>query len=89
MTVDQLLKCPVTEKFGQYFESRYKHRKKQWAACFRKGSVANTNMYVESFHREIKHIYLKGKVNKRIDNFIRTLLKYARDKAFDRTAEVC
>ena len=63
-TVEQLLQSPQTETFGQYFISKYKYRKEQWAACYRKGCIANTNMYVESFHRVIKHIYLKGKVNK-------------------------
>ena len=41
-------------------------------------------MYVESFHRVLKHVYLKGKVNKRIDKCIHTLLLYAQDKAFDK-----
>ena len=58
-TLEQLLKCPMTEKFGKYYEKNYKERKNQWAACYRKGCTANTNMYVESFHRVIKHIYLK------------------------------
>ena len=87
-TVEQLLQSPQTETFGQYFISKYKYRKEQWAACYRKGCIANTNMYVESFHRVIKHIYLKGKVNKRIDNCIHILLKYARDKAFDHLVKI-
>ena len=28
----------------------------------------NTNMYVEAFHRVLKYVYMKGKVNKRLDN---------------------
>ena len=42
----------------------------------------NTNMYVEAFHRVLKYVYMKGKVNKRLDNGV--LLKLARDKGFDR-----
>ena len=41
-------------------------------------------MYVESFHRVLKHIYLKGKTNKRVDKCIQVLMKYDRDKSFDR-----
>lgn len=42
------------------------------------------NMYVEAFHRVFKTIYLKGKINKRVDNCLVDLLKYARDMGFDR-----
>lgn len=41
-------------------------------------------MYVEAFHRVFKRIYLKGKINKRVDNCLVNLLKYARDVGFDR-----
>ena len=40
-------------------------------------------MYVESFHKILKHIYEKGKTNKRVDKCIHVLLKYERDKEFD------
>ena len=40
-------------------------------------------MYVEAFHRVFKRIYLKGKINKRVDNCLVNLLKYARDMGFD------
>ena len=41
-------------------------------------------MYTEAFHRVLKYIYLKGTVNRRMDTCINVLLKYARDKAFER-----
>ena len=41
-------------------------------------------MYVEAFHKVLKYVYLKGKVNKRLDVCIGTLLKLARDKGFER-----
>ena len=40
-------------------------------------------MFVEAFHRVLKHEYLDGKVNKRVDNLISTLLQFAKDKSFD------
>ena len=42
-------------------------------------------MYVEPFHRLLKRIYTKGRVNKRLDKCIHVLLKLARDKDFDRS----
>ena len=56
--------------------------------CYRKEATVNTNMYVEAFHRVLKYIYFKGKVNKRLDNCIEILLKLARDKGFERIAKI-
>ncbi len=44
----------------------------------------STNMFTKSFHRVLKYVYMKGRVNKRMDAIINLLIKYARDKAFDR-----
>ena len=79
-TLEQLKKCSHTKDFARYFDTYYATRKKQWAACYRRDATVNTNMYVESFHRVLKHVYLKGRVNKRLDKFIYILLKLARDK---------
>ena len=48
----------------------------------------NTNMYVEAFHRVLKYVYMKGKVNKRLDKCIHVLLKLARDKGFERLSKI-
>ena len=74
----------TTADFGKYFEKHYANTKEQWAACYRKDAFINTNMYVEAFHRVLKYVYMKGKVNKRLDNCLYVLLKLARDKGFDR-----
>ena len=83
-TQEQLSKSPTTSEFSDYFTKYYVSRKYQWAACYRKGSQLNTNMYVEAFHRLLKHIYLQGTCNKRIDKCIHVLIKLERDKAFER-----
>jgi hypothetical protein len=44
-------------------------------------------MFAESFHRVLKHIYLKV-VNKRLDKLINVLLAYSRDKAFDHILKI-
>lgn len=77
-----------TASFANYFRTYYGKRKEQWAGCYRKGSLINTNMYVEAFHRVLKYVYLKGKVNKRLDKCVGVLLKLARDKGFDRLVKL-
>lgn len=87
-TTKQLSKSPLTQDFLKYFNTYYAKRKEEWAICFRRSSLINTNMYVESFHRVLKHLYLKGKTNKRVDKCIQTLMKYERDKGFDRLTKL-
>ena len=77
-----------TKDFYNYFTSNYLNRKQEWAACFRKGSTVNTNMFVEAFHRVLKHVYLKGVANKRMDHCIITLMKLARDKIYERLIKI-
>ena len=64
-------------------------RKEEWAACYRKESLVNTNMYV---HRSLSlsqiYIYLKGNVNKRLDKCIGISMKLARDKGFERLVKL-
>ena len=36
----------------------------------------------------LKYIYLKGRVNKRLDKCVETLLKLARDKGFERLVKM-
>ena len=83
-TLDQLKQSSLTASFAKYFETHYVSKKEQWAACYRRDASINTNMYVEAFHRVLKYVYLKGRVNKRLDRFIYILLKLARDKGFER-----
>ena len=70
--------------FYTYFKVQYCFRVQEWAACFRKGCIANTNMFVESFHRTLKVVYLQHKQNRRIDFLLVILSKIARDKVFER-----
>lgn len=56
LRMDQDLKV-----FGEYFLVNYARRSLTWAMCFRTGLSINTNMYLESMHKVLKYIYLKGK----------------------------
>ena len=71
-------------EFCQYFQNEWLGREESWAYCYRKGMGINTNMLVEAFHRVFKYNYLNGKYNRRVDNCLFNLLKYTRDKLFER-----
>ena len=45
-------------------------------------------MLVEAFHHVFKYHYLKGKVSKRVDKCVVNLLKYVRDKYFERVIKL-
>lgn len=74
----------LSQDFFQYFQSEWLGKEKWWAYCYRTGMGINTNMMVEAFHRVFKYNYLKGKYNKRVDYCLVNLLKYTRDKLFER-----
>ena len=87
-TTEQLAQSNITKEFAKYFETYYSKRAEQWAACYRRSAHINTNMYVESFHRTLKYIYMKGRTNRRIDNLIHILLNVSRDKGFERLCKL-
>lgn len=62
--------------FFEYFKHYMQHQK-EWATCYRLGTAANTNMFVESFHRLLKVVYLDNKQNRHVDFFLFTLIKLA------------
>ena len=45
-------------------------------------------MYVESFHRVLKIVYLESKQNRRVDHLLSVLLRFAKDKAFDQISKL-
>jgi len=77
----------VAPGFATYF-SAYCGRATEWAYCYRVGTQANTNMYVESFHNVLKTVYMGRQANRRDDSLISILLRVARDKAFERLIKV-
>ena len=50
----------------------------------REGTSFNMNMFIEAFYRLLKIVYLDNKHNRRIDPLLNTLLRIARDKAYER-----
>ena len=74
----------LSPEFSQYFGQEWPGKKEWWAYCYRAGLGINTNMAVEAFHRVFKYNYLRGKSNKRVDKCLINLLKFVRDKSFDR-----
>ena len=88
--LDQLLQQlpSLSSEFYEYFKREWSDKTEIWAYCFRVGLGINTNMLVEAFHRVFKYNYLKGKMNKRVDKCIVNLVKYVRDKYFDRVIKL-
>ena len=78
----------LSPEFYEYFNRDWVGKEESWAYCHRKGMGINTNMMVEAFHRVFKYGYLKGKSNRRVDNCLVNLMKFARDKLFDRVIKV-
>ena len=75
-------------EFCTYFQAHYCNREGEWAFCYRVGTPFNTNMFIESFHRLLKVVYLDNEKNRRIDSLLNTLLRIARDKAYERLIKV-
>ena len=63
----RLIVSSEVKRFGDYFENYWVPKKEMWAHCYRIGQGINTNMYVEAFHRVLKHKYLGAKYNRRVD----------------------
>ena len=70
-------------EFAGYFRTHYLNRIQEWSTCHRVGTLVNTNMHVEAFHRVLKYIYLNGKQNRRLDHLIHIMFKISRDKSFE------
>ena len=71
--------------FFTYFSNTYVRRASMsiWATCYRVGTIANTNMHLEAFHRKLKVVYLNNKQNWCLDYLLHVLFKIARDIIFE------
>lgn len=78
----------INQNLLTYFNNYYLLRKEKWAMCYRKGeySNVNTNMFLESFHNQLKTIYFEGKRNRRIDILLETLLQIENNLYFKHLA---
>ena len=72
-------------EFRTYLRVRYLERKEQWTRAFRdcgdRYVSMVTSMHIEATFRVIKHVYLKGIANRRLDVLICNLLQFAADRA--------
>lgn len=82
--INNILADPDTFEFGKYFQMQYANKVTSWAYAYRLNSGLNTNMHIERMHRTIKYMYLKGKNIKRLDKAIHAILRFVRDKMFQR-----
>ena len=52
--------------------------KENWAKCFRTGEFGNVhnNLFIESFHNQLKTIYFEGKRNRSVNVLVDTLNEF-------------
>ena len=81
---ERLHNSVATNVFANYFDRYWVPCKEKWGYYYRVGLGINTYMFCEAFHRAFKYTYLKGKVNKRVDKCLVNLIKFKRDKTFER-----
>ncbi|XP_046685810.1 uncharacterized protein LOC124371503 [Homalodisca vitripennis] len=81
---DALCEDETTKEYGEYFKSYYSHYYMRWAYYYRINAGVNTNMHLESMHKTIKHLFLKGKTVKRLDRAIHAIMQMTKQKLFDR-----
>lgn len=82
--LEDLLNDNNTKLFGEYFKRHYSNRPGSWAYCYGLRLGINTNMYLESLNKTLKHIYLEGKKVKRLQKTINAVMKFTRDSIFQR-----
>ena len=80
----RLMTSNQTIAFSNYFQRHWVSKKEKWAYCYRVGQGINTNMYLEAYHRVLKHKYLGGKYNRRVDKCLMALLKYDSNRVHQR-----
>ena len=61
---------------------------KEWATCYRVGTIVNTYMFVESFHCVLKVVYFNNKQNRRVEHLIHTLLRMSRNLIYEKLQKV-
>ena len=74
----------VTNDFANYFDRYSVPCKEKGGYYYRVGLDINTNMFYKAFHRVFKYTYFKGKANKRVDKCFVNLIKFNRDKIFEK-----
>lgn len=76
--------------FEAYFRDNYlsENRIKLWPKCFREGVTFHTNNFLESMHRVLKYVYLKGKKVKRLDYTLFCLSKLVKDTVYKRMLDL-
>lgn len=64
-------------EFIRYFQNTYSNKIQYWAYCYRMYSGVNTNMYLESFHKNLKYFFGNKEKIKYLITGLKVLKKYA------------
>ena len=77
-----------TIQFHKYYQS-YCKSAENWSYAHRVGCKINTNNHLESMHRTIKTVYFDRKHSNSLFSYIKILMKFIRDKLFDKLIQNC
>lgn len=80
--VAQLSSNPSTAKFSKYLNT-YTPRLSEMAVAYRQGSLSNTNMISEAFHKLLKYCELGRRSGNRCDRVVQVLLDRANIRRLD------
>lgn len=85
--IEDLYTHESTKSFAMYFQ-KFINEPSTWAYCHRVNAGINTNMSLEVMHRNLKHLYLKGKKVKRLDKGIHAIMKFTRDYMYKQLIQI-
>ena len=57
--VKELMLAEPTKAYGLYFRAEWQEKAAQWAAAFRGGTNVTTNNMLESWHSQLKRVFLR------------------------------
>ncbi|RZF44220.1 hypothetical protein LSTR_LSTR003860 [Laodelphax striatellus] len=79
----ELFSKEETRSFGSYMEV-FINEPQTWAYAHRLFKGIDASIHLENMHRNLKQIFFKGKKWKRLDRGIQAIMRFVKEKMFDR-----
>lgn len=74
----------ITKEFGEHFWTYYGNCYQSWANSFRADLGVDTDMHLETMHRTIEQLFMKGRTLERLDKTVHDIMQMIKSKLFDR-----
>ncbi|KAJ8869624.1 hypothetical protein PR048_028617 [Dryococelus australis] len=81
--MQELYSSSDTIVFAQYVDE-YFANPSPWAHCFRKFIPINTSTALENMHEIVKHLYLRGRKARNLDDAFHAVMRFLKDRLYDR-----